>query len=204
MKYVRLGIFVLGVCGSGVVAYADAFEDGLGAAKSGDFAMAHAKWQALAEQGHVLAQFNLGIMYARGRGVTQDIAKALQWYHAAAKQGYADAQLNLGVLYNSGQGVAQSYFEAAHWFRLAAEQGAAKAHFNLGLMHTHGRGVPQDYVLAYTCFTIAEAYGYDKAVEEGARLERHLTTAQREEAQTLAFGWRPGKPLPMRMSASAR
>jgi TPR repeat protein len=37
-------------------------------------------YRKLAKQGHATAQFNLGIMYDNGRGVTQDYAKAVHWY----------------------------------------------------------------------------------------------------------------------------
>ena len=42
--------------------------------------------RALAEQGDADAQFNLGIMYANGRGVPQDDAEVVRWYRLAADQ----------------------------------------------------------------------------------------------------------------------
>jgi len=51
------------------------------------------KWYTLAaEQGHTLAQHNLGIMYHHGLGVPQDYKTALQWFTLAAEQGLAPAQ----------------------------------------------------------------------------------------------------------------
>ena len=35
------------------------------------------------------AQFNLGIMYAQGKGVTQDYASAYMWYNLASSAGDA-------------------------------------------------------------------------------------------------------------------
>ncbi len=60
---------------------------------------------ALAEQGSAKAQFNLGLMYADGEGVSQNDAEAVNWYRKAAEQGLADAQYNLGVMYDNGRGV---------------------------------------------------------------------------------------------------
>ena len=57
------------------------FEDGF--AQSGDYATALRLWQPLAEQGHVGAQLNLGIMYDHGLGVPQDHAAAVAWYRKA-------------------------------------------------------------------------------------------------------------------------
>lgn len=58
--------------------------------------MIAANWfQMAAEQGDSNAQFNLGVMYELGNGVTQDINRAIRWYHLAAQQGHVEA---MGVL----------------------------------------------------------------------------------------------------------
>jgi len=44
-------------------------EDGLAAAKKGDFATALRLWKPLAEQGNARAQNNLGFMYANRGGI---------------------------------------------------------------------------------------------------------------------------------------
>ena len=46
----------------------------------------------LIKQGDTNAQFNLGVMYEDGRGVTQDYQEAVKWYRKAAEQGDAEAQ----------------------------------------------------------------------------------------------------------------
>ena len=74
-----------------------------------------------AEQGEVHAQYNLGIMYANGRGVKQDLFNAKEWYQKAADQGYALAQYNLGLMYAKGQGVRQNYTKAKEYFGLACD-----------------------------------------------------------------------------------
>ncbi len=50
-----------------------------------------------AEQRDAQAQYNLGVLYAEGRGVPQDDAEAARWFRLAAEQGLADAQANLGL-----------------------------------------------------------------------------------------------------------
>ena len=58
------------------------------------------KWyRKSAEQGIADAQFNLGVMYDEGRGVTQDYNEAVKWYRKSAEQGLRDAQFNLGLMY---------------------------------------------------------------------------------------------------------
>jgi TPR repeat protein len=55
-----------------------------------------ANWfRMAAERGDSSSQFNLGVMYEFGNGVTQDINRAIRWYHLAAQQGHVEA---MGVL----------------------------------------------------------------------------------------------------------
>ena len=99
------------------------FQAGLIAYEQGDYATALKEWQPLAEQGDATAQYNLGLMYAQGKGVPQDDAKAVRWYRKAAEQGLAAAQTNLGLIYSQGNGVPKDYVHAYVWYNLAAAQG---------------------------------------------------------------------------------
>ncbi|MEZ7694682.1 tetratricopeptide repeat protein [Neisseria sp. 27098_8_139] len=76
-----------------------------------------------AEQGLANAQYNLGVAYANGQGVHQDLVQAEQWYRKAAEQGFAEAQYNLGVMYAKGEGVRQNYKIANEWFGKACNNG---------------------------------------------------------------------------------
>ena len=54
-----------------------------------------------ADRGHAAAQFNLGVMFAEGRGVKKDDVGALEWHIKAAENGQIPAaQFNLGVRRN--------------------------------------------------------------------------------------------------------
>jgi TPR repeat protein len=59
-----------------------------------------------ADQGNHLAQYNLGDIYANGRGVARDDAEAVEWVRLAAEQ---------------------EYDEALEWLRKAAKNGNANA-----------------------------------------------------------------------------
>jgi TPR repeat protein len=63
------------------------FEDGVNAAKAGDYATAMRLWRPLADQGYAWAQSNLGLMYAKGQGVPQDHVSAHMWFNLAAAGG---------------------------------------------------------------------------------------------------------------------
>jgi TPR repeat protein len=121
------------------------------------------RYRSRAEGGDASAQFDLGLSYATGDGVSQDDAEAVRWYRLAADQGLAVAQYNLGLIYDNGRGVPQDDAEAARWFRLAADQGQAAAQYNLAAMYSNGRGVPQDYVEAARWYRLAADQGYGVA-----------------------------------------
>lgn len=105
----------------------------------------------LANQGHMQAQFHLGIMYAKGLGIRQDEPQAVYWYERAAREGYPYAQYNLAYLYRKGIGVVMDLKKADYWYRKAlpwynqaAEQGDADAQFHLGVMYARGHGVSKN------------------------------------------------------------
>jgi TPR repeat protein len=73
------------------------------------------------EQGVGYAQYNLGLMYDNGEGVTRHYAEAAKWIRKAAELGLAEAQYDLGAVYFRGQGVPRD--SAYMWFSLAATHG---------------------------------------------------------------------------------
>ena len=118
--------------GSSVV-FGDDLRDGLLAYGTKDYKKAYKLILPLAEQGNVMAQTTLGVMYQEGHGVPKDYKEAVKWYRLAAERGYAIAQHNLGVMYLEGYGVPQDHKEAEKWFRRSAEQGIARAQEALDL-----------------------------------------------------------------------
>jgi len=133
----------------------------------------------LAENGDVIAQYNLGVCYHNGQGVPQDYMEAVKWFRKAADQGNAFAQFALGFAYAKGQGVPQDYEGAVKWYRRAADQNDAGAQDDLGAFYRDGRGVATNFVEAYKWFNLASANGYvnpiyTKLKEDTTRLETAL------------------------------
>lgn len=95
--------------------------------KANNLESAVAQYRKAGDQGNVLAQTNLGVMYSKGEGVPQDPAQAVAWLRKAADQGNAKAQGYIGWMYLSGYGVPQDYSQALAWLRKAADQGNAEA-----------------------------------------------------------------------------
>jgi TPR repeat protein len=176
-----------------VPAWAD-FQAGWDAYDRGDYATALREWRPLAEQGNAIAQYNLGLLYRKGRGVPQDDVQARKWYDKAAVQGHAKAQYNLGTLYFNGEGVPKDYQQALRWFRLAADQGEAIAQTKIAIMYEDGQGVPHDRVQAYTWYSLAITSGDKPATLLRNLLTDKMTPAQIAEAQRLAREWKPKTP----------
>ena len=95
--------FILVLLFSKITSFAD-YEEGVEAAFSGDFDTAFREFTSAAEDGLSLAQYNLGILYFTGQGVSKNLEEAFKWTKAAAEQGHLNAQFNLGSLYLDGQG----------------------------------------------------------------------------------------------------
>jgi len=128
-----------------------------------DYAGAVKWFRRAAEHGSILAQHDLGFMYAEGEGVQQNFAEAAKWYRIAADQGDASAQANLGWLYEQGYGIPQDYTEAATWYRRAADGGNRTCQYNLGIGYHTGKGVPQDYAEAVRWYRKAAEQGHPPA-----------------------------------------
>jgi TPR repeat protein len=126
-----------------------------------------AKLQREAEAGDADAQLDLGVMYAKGEGVSKDAVKAVEWFQKAEAQGDAMAQYNLGWMYDNGEGVPKDAVKAVEWYQKAAAQGLTDAQNRLGEMYANGKGVPKDAVKAVEW--------YQKAAAQGdADSQRHL------------------------------
>ena len=135
-----------------------------------DYASAVYWYRKAAEQGYAKAQFNLGICYETGSGVTKDITEAVKWYRKAAEQGLDRAQYNLGYCYYNGNGVTQDYAEAVKWWRKAAEQGLDRAQFNLGFCYEFGYEVTKSVTEAVKWYRKAAAQGNDFAKDKLKKL----------------------------------
>ncbi|MDX8387350.1 MAG: tetratricopeptide repeat protein [Ghiorsea sp.] len=93
----------------------------------------------------VKAQFNLGLVYARGDGITPNDDEAIRWWKKAEANGNAQARTMLGLFYNLGRGVGRSEKDAVDWYLKAAEAGDQNAIYNLAILYLNGRGIDLDY-----------------------------------------------------------
>ncbi|MGD8961321.1 MAG: tetratricopeptide repeat-containing serine protease family protein [Desulfobacterales bacterium] len=111
------------------------YDQGWQAYDSGHYARAFEIWQALAEQGHELAQVNLGAMYDAGQGTAENPTKAFELFLAAAQKGNPYAQYNVANMYAQGRGIRCDRGKAKSWYLKAAEQDLAIAQYGLGMLN---------------------------------------------------------------------
>lgn len=98
-----------------------------------------------AEAKDIKAEADLGEMYYKGNGVTQDYEKAFKWFKKAGKKGDLKSLFYRGYMYHFGQGVSRNNKKAAKWFTKAAKQGHLPSQLMLGgLYHYSTEGMKND------------------------------------------------------------
>jgi hypothetical protein len=104
--------------------------------------MARIWYEKSAEQGYPSAQFNLGIMHAKGEGglpVSKEKARLL--FEKAAEQGSPNAQFDLGRMHAKGEGgLPVSKEKARLLYEKAAQLEHPEAQLHLGVMHIQLEG----------------------------------------------------------------
>ena len=138
----------------------EAFRSGAAALKVGETAKAVVSFEYAAENGHAMAQWKLGRMYAEGEGVPRDDLRAFEYFrriadsHADDYPGtpqarfVANAFVALGHYYLEGipkTEIKRDPVRAREMFAYAASYfGDADAQYNLGRLYLDGVGAPQD------------------------------------------------------------
>jgi TPR repeat protein len=138
----------------------EAFKSGAHWLKAGEKAKAVHSLEDAAEQGHALAQWKLGRMYAEGDGVTQDDLKAFQYFRGIAdshaednpdtpqSRFVANAFVALGHYYLDGipkTAIKRDPDRAREMFAYAASYvRESEAQYYLARLYLDGNGAPHD------------------------------------------------------------
>jgi len=163
------------------------FKEGIVAFKSNDYKTAKAEWLPLAQGGHALAQYNLGIMYRKGLGVRKDQLQALKWYQSAAGNGLAKAQYSLGVFYEKGRGgLPKNVTAAVNLYMQAAEGGNSYAQLALARHLENGEGAERDLVEAMTWYIIAAKSSKGKLRRKTAQARDKLKDSLSDDEVSMA------------------
>ncbi len=115
-----------------------------------------------AKKGDEKAQYVIGYMYYKGKGVPKNYVKAADWYKKAAEHKNTKALNNLAYLYQKGRGVEQNLKKAEELLLESAKQGDDVACLNLGIMYQTGKNGNTNLSKA--------KYWYKKAMDGGNRI----------------------------------
>ncbi len=130
-----------------------------------DYTNAVPCFRKAAEQGHIDAQYFLGVCYHWGLGVSKNDCEAEKLWRKLAVQGDPDGEYALGLCYKEGICVPMNYDQAVKWFQKSASQNHALAWRQLGWCYKNGEGVPQNLDEAKKCFRKAVDLGDEDSKE---------------------------------------
>jgi TPR repeat protein len=126
-------------------------------------------FNAAADGGLPVAQYNLGVMRLHGTStLPADRGEAMRLFGLAAEQGYAPAQNGLGIQYMDGEN--RNVTKAFEYFKLAADGGSTDGMINaanmlkVGKEGMNGEGPPKDYKKALYYFGKAALEGHASAL----------------------------------------
>jgi TPR repeat protein len=126
--------------------------------KSGHYADALQKAQAMAAKGDANAEALLGRAYYEGVGVARSYPTALTWLNKAVAQNNADAMFILGLMYEWGRGVRQDLQRAQGLFDRAAGLGQGDARTEAAGMRMEGAAAQQAARAAAQCHSRGGVY----------------------------------------------
>jgi len=116
----------------------------------------------------VQANFNLGVMYEYGLGVTANFDKAAEYYRIGAENDHWESAYHLALMYAYARGVQQDFKRALSLFERAARARHAPSHYYMGVFRLYGYGCMIDYEIALGWFERAAAFD-DPRISETAR-----------------------------------
>lgn len=148
------------------------FKLGRIALKEGHYRYALDLFQSAAKEGHPQATYKMGLIYAEGLGVAQDLEKAYSYIEPRAAQGKLKAIRHVACFLLYGRGVNRNERKAAAMFQDLENKGklgplVSVAH-DLAECYRTGTGVTQDYQKAFDLYQkAADHFNSDAIVSVG-------------------------------------
>jgi len=129
-----------------------------------DYYNASKAYRLAADNGSLLAAYNLGYMYYTGEGVTQSDLLALEFFELAVRaplafqphslelttEYLAESYNNLGIMYQGGYGTKSNTGMAAEMFKKGKKFGSKNAELNLASVYIHGSNVERGHLASPT------------------------------------------------------
>tara|TARA_B100000900_G_scaffold387614_1_gene378999 strand:+ start:459 stop:899 length:441 start_codon:yes stop_codon:yes gene_type:complete len=106
---------------------------------------------SLATQGVSVSQYNTGVNYSIGRGITKDLEKAIYWYQRASEQGHSKAPFNIAIFYTDGINIEANPKLALDYFLIAEERGNLSAKKFLDKLRQYDQMKIEDALIELCC-----------------------------------------------------
>ena len=136
------------------------FDEAVKNYEKGSYIQALNIFYVLAKEGDPEAQYNVGVIYANGKGVKADMTEAMEWYEKAATQGNGAAAYNLAQQYHTQENNnSHALSMAVKWYEVAVEKEVPQAYNNLAAMYLRGVGVKKNQKKAFVLFSKAVKLG---------------------------------------------
>ena len=132
------------------------------AQERGDYAQAYAAEQQMAKDPNPKmsrqALRGMGVRFAEGKGVKQNLSEAHRLFQQAASMGDLDASSNLCTFNIFGEGIPENHTKALEYCLAAAEKGHKRAQASLGYLYESGNGIQRNPQLSneWTCKAAAQ------------------------------------------------
>ena len=172
------------------------------AARSGHPEQAAELYRRGAEQGDASAALRLGLLVDQGRVSAATYGEAGNWFKKGCGLGNLPSCHNVGVAHEYGKnGLPKDYAEARNFYLKGAAAGYMQSQYNLASLYSNSHVTPPNDVDGLKWMLLAQMAA-DKCKQQELcqwvlrdppghkeRLESRLSSAQREEALTLAKQW---------------
>jgi len=152
-----------------------------------DYKQALLGYQLAAQQGDPVGQFNLGLVYEKGKGYPVDYAKAKALYEKAAAQGHSQSMVQLAGLYFNGLAGERSQEMALDWYKKAAALHDQDALYQLGLLSETGVATKLDFAKALNYYKQSAVRGNIKAKLALARMYQYGLGVEKNRQQAVTL-----------------
>ena len=106
---------------------------------------------SLATQGISVSQYNTGVNYSIGRGISKDLEKAVYWYQRAHEQGHSKAPFNIAIIYIDGVHLNPNPDLAMEYLLIAEERNNLSAKKFLDKLRTYDDMEIKEALLKFCC-----------------------------------------------------
>ena len=149
-----------------------------------------------ADSGSAEAQYQLGEIFRKGKGVATNYQTAKAFYQAAGQQEHVMAQIELGLMYYLDQLGSNQFEQAYYWFHKAAEHNHPAAQWLLGVMYFNGQGRDKDNIKSYFWLSLASEQNHSTAQLNKSQMQGVLSTEEHQQVKKMidAFKKKLGQP----------